>query len=298
MAKALRDGFILPLPLCKHFLAAAIGEDLALAALPQPGDGYVGEFVGAAARFALELRRRHVGLEGDARKAAYRAETRKPNWGKEFLQLEVGGASDWSFDQYVQNCCITFRETGLSGDDLCCGGCERALDAEGLDEFAECVVRWWLVDGITPQVTAFRQGVEDVCASSAVWAFEATELSTMLCGGHVDWTREQLQQCFRPQRGVDAHDVEMLVDALQRMNTSRREQFLEFVTACPRLPPGGLGATHIILMPANPPGSLPRARTCTKELRLPKYDTVDQLEDRLFFAMEHAEGLYDDERML
>lgn len=299
MAKALRDGFVVPLPLCGHFFTAVLGEDLPLEALPHPGDGYVGEFVGAAARFAVELRQRYRDLEGDARALAYADESRKPGWGKEFLKLDKGGevTADWSFEQYVRECCMTFREFGVSGQELCEGGENKSVDAANLDEFVENAALWWLREGIMPQVAAFRQGVEEVCASSAIWAFEAADLGVLFCGDHVKWTRKELQQNLRPRSGVEASDMEMLIDVLDRLDHKHRGQFLEFVTACPRLQPGGLASAKITIAPASPPGSLPRARTCTKELRLPKYESIEQLEAQLICAIENAEGLYDDDRM-
>jgi len=297
MAKALRDGFVVPLPLCGHFFSAALGEDLPLAALPRSGDGCVGEFVGAAADFAAELRRRHGGLEPDARMAAYHEDARKPGWGAQYLRLTEGETSKWSFDQYVKACGITFCESGVGGQELCEGGAERPVDAASLEEFVEAAAFWWLRDGVAAQVAAFRQGVEDVCETSAIWAFEADELLALFCGGCVEWTREELQQHLRPRGGLEARDMEMLIDCLERMTPERREDFLEFVTACPRLPPSGLATLEITVAPAQPPGSLPRARTCTKELRLPKYESLEQLEERLKSAMDNAGGLYDDDRM-
>lgn len=296
MAKALRDGFVVPLNLCVHFFGAALGEDLPLVALPRPGGGCVGEFVGAAADFAAELRRRHAGLEADARLAAYQEEAQKLGWGSQFLKVE-GEAAGWSFDQYVRACGITFCESGVGGQELCEGGGERPVDAASLEEFVEATAWWWLREGVAAQVAAFRQGVEDVCETSAIWAFEADELAALFCGGRVEWTHEELQQHLRP-RGIEARDMEMLIDALDRMALERREDFLEFVTACPRLPPGGLAALEITVASAQPPGSLPRARTCTKELRLPKYESLEQLEERLSCAMDNAGGLYDDDRMV
>jgi len=298
MAKALRDGFVVPLPLCDYFFAAVLGEDLSLGALPGPGDGLSGEFVGAAALFAAELRERTTGVEGEELVKARRAAAEKPGWGKDFLGLTQGEAKDWSFDQYCKTCCITFCETGLGGTELCEGGSSRAVDVDNLEEFVESAAYWWLREGIQPQVLAFKQGVEDVCASSAIWAFEPDELSALFCGGHVEWSKEQLQRHLRPKGGIEAQDIEMLVEVLEKLSQDRRGQFLEFVTACPRLPPGGLPAAEISVSPAQPAGSLPRARTCTKELRLPKYKSRAQLEERLLWALDNAEGLYDDDRMM
>jgi len=297
MAKALRDGFVVPLPLSCHFFSSVLGEDLPLTALPRPGDGCVGEFVGAAAQFADELRRRFAGLDVQARVVAYREETQKPGWGKQYMRSGGDTTQEWSFQQYVEACGITVCESGVGGQELCEGGSERPVDASTLDEFVESAAWWHLRDGIMPQVSAFRRGVEDVCETSAVWAFEPAELSALFCGGHVEWTREELQQHLRPRGGLEARDLEMLICVLDRMKPERREDFLEFVTACPRLPPAGLAALELTVAPAQPPGSLPRSRTCTKELRLPRYESVDHLEKQLVTAMDSAVGLYDDDRM-
>lgn len=297
MAKALRDGFTVPLPLSGHFFAAVLGEDLPLEALASPGDGCVGEFVGAAAKFAAALRRRHSGLTGEELAAARTEAAGKAGWGQEFLGLREGEVMTWSFDQYVSSCGVVFCETGLGGPELCPGGGARSLDVHCLEEFVELAARWWLRDGVAAQVAAFRAGVEDVCRFSTVWAFEAGELAMLFCGGHTEWTREELLQHLRPAAALGAPELQQLAEVLARMTPARRARFLEFVTACPRLPPGGLAAAEISVAPANPPGSLPRARTCTKELRLPKYSSAEELEERLNWAIDNAEGLYEYDRL-
>jgi len=297
MAKALRDGFVVPLPLCEHFFCAVLEQDPPIAALPGPGDGWAGEFVGASARFAVELRRTCSDLEGEERRRALQEASAKPDWGRRFLGSEGDEAGKMSFDEYVQACCINFCETGVGGQELCEGGKDRSLDIMNLDEFVESAARWWLRDGIAPQVAAFRQGVEDACASSAIWAFEPSELRALFCGDHVEWSPDDLKLHLRARGGVEAKDMDMLVSVLHGLNAERRGRFLDFVTACPRLPPGGLAAADMTVVPANPPGSLPRARTCTKELRLPKYESAEQLEQKLILAIDSSEGLYDDDRM-
>eukprot|EP00913_Durusdinium_trenchii_P011761 g11047.t1 len=156
MAKALRDGFIVP---------AVLGADLPLDALPSPGDGWAGEFLGAAARFAEHRRSGCATLNAE-----------QPGWAAKYLQAK-GAAGEMTFHEYSQHC--FFLETGSSGIEICEGGAERSLNAENLDEFVECAAQWWLRDGIMPQVEAFRRGVEDVCDSPAIWAFEAEELQEL-----------------------------------------------------------------------------------------------------------------------
>jgi len=291
MAKALRDGFIVPLTICSHFFEAVLGGDLLLEALPSPGDGWAGEFVGAVARFAQDLRQ-----TGDSPDRAAQVEeaARKTGWAAQYMKAE-GSAGEISFAEYAEHC--SFLETGSSGMELCEGGAERRLHIHDLEDFVECAAHWWLRDGILPQVEAFRLGVEDVCASpNAIWAFEAEELQELLCGGSApQWTPQELKQHLRPRGGYSAasQPIALLVEELTRMAPDRRGQFLEFVTACPRLPHGGLAAAEIVIVPAHPKGSLPRAHTCTNELQLPAFSSLEELSTKLAQAMDCARGMYE-----
>eukprot|EP00931_Biecheleriopsis_adriatica_P027376 TRINITY_DN16480_c0_g1_i1.p1 TRINITY_DN16480_c0_g1~~TRINITY_DN16480_c0_g1_i1.p1 ORF type:complete len:2502 (+),score=638.39 TRINITY_DN16480_c0_g1_i1:480-7508(+) len=287
MAKALRDGFIVPLPICKHFFEAVLGEDLSLEALPSPGDGWAGEFLGAAARFAAELRSSAATVDERSKEAA------KPAWAESYMRAS-GEAGAVSFNEYAEHC--SFLETGSSGMELCEGGADRALRIENLEDFVECAAQWWLRDGIAPQVEAFRLGVQDVCDSPAIWAFEALELQELLCGSAApEWSAQELKQHLKPRGGYSAasQQVSMLIEELVRMPLERRGQFLEFVTACPRLPHGGLASAEIVVVPAQPKGSLPRAHTCTNELQLPAFATVEELSEKLAEAIDCARGMYE-----
>ena len=278
MAKALRDGFIVPVTLCPHFFEAVLGADLPLEALPSPGDGWAGEFLGAAARFARD------------RRSNTAPSSSQPGWAAKYLQAK-GAAGEMSFDEYCQHC--YFLETGSSGMEICEGGGERILSSANLEEFVECAAHWWLRDGIMPQVEAFRHGVEDVCDSPAIWAFEAEELQELMCGQRApEWTEKELKQHLKC-RGGGSPTVKLLIQELVSMTPEQKSQFLEFVTACPRLPHGGLAAAEIAVVAAQPKGSLPRAHTCTNELQLPSYDSVEELSTKLREAMENARGMYE-----
>lgn len=295
MAKALRDGFIVPLPLCNHFFAAVLNEDLPLSALPQPTDGWNGGIVGVLANFAADLRSR-LQKDGVDRAKAMKEAAEEPGWPAKWLQ-DTSASKDFSFQQYVETIDVNFVACGNNGQELCDGGSKRALTIENLEAFAELAATWWLKDGIKDQAAAFRQGVQDVCTSSAIWAFEAAELRALFCGNdRVEWTAEELAKHLRLRGGykISSPPVEMLIAELVRMPPERRGHFLEFVTACPRLPQGGLAAAEIVILPAQKKGSFPHARTCTKELHLPEYDSSEQLSAKLSEAIDSAKGLYDD----
>jgi len=46
VGKALREGFIVPVPLSEEFFALVKGQRVYSSSLPRPGSGYTGEFVG------------------------------------------------------------------------------------------------------------------------------------------------------------------------------------------------------------------------------------------------------------
>jgi len=295
MTKALRDGFTVPLPLCKHFLAAVLNEDLPLIALPQPEDGWDGGIIGALANFAAEIGMITAASKEDRTKKMQEAAT-APGWPAKWLN-DTSASKDWSFNEYVRELGITFQEFGNNGHELCENGENIALTIENLEEFTEAAARWWLRNGIGPQAFAFRQGVEDVCTSSAIWAFEAVELRELFCGDdRVEWTADELKEHLRPRGGykITSPPIEMLIAELVRMEPEKRGHFLEFVTACPRLPQGGLAAAAISVLPEK--GTFPRARTCTKEFYLPEYESQELLSSKLEEAIASAKGLFDDNR--
>ena len=55
------------------------------------------------------------------------------------------------------------------------------------------------------------------------------------------------------------------------MSNQERSDFLNFVTACPRLPPGGLGALGIEVTAQRSQSKIPTAQTCVPKLYLPEY---------------------------
>merc|ERR1719215_631060 len=84
MGQALREGFIVPLPLAEEFFALVLGESLGPANLPRPGGGTAGELVGALADFASELKQGEANLNASQ-------ETAMPpdaiqNWRKEQIE--------------------------------------------------------------------------------------------------------------------------------------------------------------------------------------------------------------------
>jgi len=70
-----------------------------------------------------------------------------------------------------------------------------------------------------------------------------------------------------------------------------RAKLLEFVTSCPRLPPGGLRELRLSVHPDPAEGaSLPRSRACAHRLFLPRYVSREELSRNLQEAILSSAG--------
>jgi hypothetical protein len=86
-----------------------------------------------------------------------------------------------------------------------------------------------------------------------------------------------------------------LIEELLNMPHTERAQFLNFVTACPHLPPSGLEMLEIEVVPQRPAIFIPTSQTCGNKLYLPAYRTLDELRNGLHIAFANAEygGLHE-----
>lgn len=86
----------------------------------------------------------------------------------------------------------------------------------------------------------------------------------------------------------DCKPYQMFLDELCDMTNKDRAKFLDFVTACPRLPPGGLASLNIEIAPESGKSLYPRSRTCTNLMWLPQYSTKEELRDKLHTALANS----------
>jgi len=179
---------------------------------------------------------------------------------------------------------------------VCEGGAARPLTNEGLGEYVGGVANLWFVEGIRSQMEAFRDGLSTGLPQSALQIFSAAELSAMLCGERtIEWDRESLEKNLKlvsNEQGAkytrSCKPLTMLLDELCEMSNGDRSRFLDFVTACPRLPPGGLASLGIEVAPASGRSLFPRSRTCANLLWLPSYTSREELREGLLTALANA----------
>jgi len=292
MAKACRDSFIVPLPLSRDFLAVVRGESLTFGALPATGSvgGVASAYASVAARLAA------IDAQGLQLGEAVRRNQYEAVADEEFSSAH-GLGSRMSLREWLSAACCTFV-CPLTGAPLCNEGEERELSVHNLQEYVHLLAQLWLADGVAAQAAAFREGIDEVFPSSALSPFTLAELQTLLCGTmSIEWTEAELQRHIHPTGGYSKHSkvYQLLLDELQRMGNKERREFLNFVTACPHLPPVGLSMLEIEVLPQHNGSLLPTAQTCGNKLYLPDYEGEEQLRAALAEAFANADfgGLHE-----
>lgn len=80
------------------------------------------------------------------------------------------------------------------------------------------------------------------------------------------------------------------VNVLVDLSAQERKDFLQFVTGCSSLPPGGLANLQprltIVKKVDAGDGSYPSVNTCAHYLKLPDYSSEEILKERLLAAMQ------------
>ena len=293
MAKACRDSFIVPLPLSKHFLRLVRGETLTYYALPPPGatGGVASGYAGVCQRLSA------IDAEGATLGEAERRRRYEREADREFASSCLGMGTRLSLREWLQAGGCAFV-CPLTGEPLCEGGEERELTVHNLQEYVHLLSQLWLADGVIAQAAAFREGLEEVFPLETLALFTVSELQTVLCGTmSIEWTEAELQRHLHPSGGYTKHSkvYQFLIDELQRMGNESRAKFLNFVTACPHLPPVGLSMLEIEVLPQHSGSAFPTAQTCGNKLYLPEYDTAEELRGGLAeaFANTEAGGLHE-----
>jgi hypothetical protein len=302
MGQALREGFIVPLPLAEDFFSLVLGEPLGEASLPRPGSGCAGELVGALADFAAELAAGEAERSTPEEQAVWRKEqAERMDFAERFLTAPdrhhdgAPAAAQTSFEQYVSMVCACFLETGLSGAPLCPGGDSMSVTVENVRDFAEQAAKFWFDAGVSAQVEAFRAGLNDVFPVECLVAFGRSELREMFCGeDRIEWDEQALLAHLHPVGGLTEKSptYKYLVAELLEMNQADRSRFLDFVSSCPRLPPGGIAKFHVDVFPdaAATKQGFPRSRACANQLYLPPYGSREELHAKLHEAMQCSVG--------
>jgi len=156
-------------------------------------------------------------------------------------------------------------------------------------------------------VQAFREGIQEVFGVPSLLRFSPLELQRLFCGHQKvvwtayitnDWLAGTVQE-EEEVRALTEHITPvgrltkdsplflLLISELAHMQNEKRSAFLDFVTATPRLPPGGLPQAGIKV--ATRASKIVWSQTCIRTLYLPEgVETADELRYALDEAFANA----------
>jgi len=290
MAKACLDRFCVPLPLSAAFLALVRGDPVGTWGLPPPGA--TGGVVSAYAALCRDA------AGGPRATMAAQDALAAPAPGTEFAARYLHLSYEMSVADFLDALGEPTFVCPVTGVALCAGGDKRPLTVAELPEFVRLVMQFWFRDGVSAQVHAFRDGLQSVFPIEPLLAFDAVELRALLCGRlEIEWEESELQRHILPSGGLtrDAPAYRLLIEELLAMPHAERAHFLNFVTACPHLPPAGLEMLEIEVAPQRAGLNTPTSQTCGNKLYLPAYRTIEELRQGLHVAFANAEygGLHE-----
>jgi hypothetical protein len=209
----------------------------------------------------------------------------------EFTRRYLGVDYDMTVGEYLSTADVTFVNP-IGGEALCPDGDERRVTVENLGEYVELVTEAWLGAAVQEQIAAFLEGISEVFPFQKLAKFNGSELKYMFCGnGAIEWDTKTLKEHLHPTANLtrESTSFRLLVEQLEEMSNQERSDFLNFVTACPRLPPGGLGALGIEVTSQRTQSMIPTAQTCVPKLYLPDYSDGVALRAGMIEAFKNAD---------
>ncbi|XP_038050611.1 E3 ubiquitin-protein ligase TRIP12-like isoform X2 [Patiria miniata] len=195
---------------------------------------------------------------------------------------------------------LDFTLPGYGNIELKKGGKDTLVTIHNLEEYLKLVTHWTLVEGVSRQFEALRDGFQSVFPLSNLQSFYPEEMDQMFCGNSSEpWDIKTLIECCRPDHGYthDSSAVKFLFEIMASYNPQQQRQFLQFVTGSPRLPVGGFKALTPPLTivrktfetSENPDNFLPSVMTCVNYLKLPDYSSSEIMQIKLRLAAEEGQ---------
>ncbi|GLJ54185.1 hypothetical protein SUGI_1161700 [Cryptomeria japonica] len=286
MAKALQDGRLLDLPLSTAFYKLVLGKELDIYDIKS---------------FDVELGTTLIEMQALVRRKQF-LESVSGDKREEISSLHYRGAR-------IEDLCIDFTLPGFSDYPLKPGGSNILVTIDNLDEYVSLVVDATIKTGIMPQMEALRSGFNQVLCISTLQVFSENEMDTLLCGVRDLWVAEMLTDQIKFDHGYTAQSPPILnfLEIMAEFTPSQQRAFLQFITGCPRLPPGGLSALNpkltVVRKSSTGPtdanslevvdADLPSVMTCANYLKLPPYSTKEVMRCRLLYAITEGQGSFD-----
>ncbi|KAG2310305.1 hypothetical protein Bca52824_021862 [Brassica carinata] len=277
VAKALQDGRVLDIPFSKTFYKLILGQELS---------SFDIHFVDP------ELCKTLVELQALARRRQVISESQSD---------ALTAKWDLSFrGTKIEDLCLEFTLPGYTDYVLAPHSANDMVHLDNLEEYVKAIVNATVCNGIQKQVEAFRSGFNKVFPIEHLKIFNEEELETLLCGERDLFNMNEVLDHIKFDHGYTSSSppVENLLEILHEFDKEQQRAFLQFVTGCPRLPPGGLASLNPKLTIVRKHGSdssetdLPSVMTCANYLKLPPYSSKEKMKEKLIYAITEGQGSF------
>ncbi|XP_060069438.1 E3 ubiquitin-protein ligase TRIP12-like [Ylistrum balloti] len=200
----------------------------------------------------------------------------------------------------IEDLALDLTLPGAAHIELKKGGKDIPVTLDNLEEYLQLVVHWSLVESVSRQFEAFREGFESIFPLSTLQSFYPEELEQLFCGNATDtWDVKMLMESCRSDHGYthDSRAVKFLFEVLSSYDGTEQRKFLQFVTGSPRLPVGGFRSLNPPLTVVrktfeaseNADNFLPSVMTCVNYLKLPDYSSVEIMREKLYLATKEGQ---------
>nr|XP_056718396.1 NEDD4-like E3 ubiquitin-protein ligase WWP2 [Euleptes europaea] len=177
------------------------------------------------------------------------------------------------------------------------GGESIRVTEENKEEYIMLLTDWRFTRGVEEQTKAFLDGFNEVAPLEWLRYFDEKELELMLCGMQEidlsDWQKNTIYRHYTK----NSKQVQWFWQVVKEMDNEKRIRLLQFVTGTCRLPVGGFaeligsnGPQKFCIDKVGKETWLPRSHTCFNRLDLPPYKSIEQLKEKLLYAIEETEG--------
>eukprot|EP00750_Incisomonas_marina_P000696 INCI10466.1.p1 GENE.INCI10466.1~~INCI10466.1.p1 ORF type:complete len:1198 (-),score=200.13 INCI10466.1:266-3859(-) len=179
------------------------------------------------------------------------------------------------------------------------GGSNISVTAENLQSYIVQLSTFKLNVEFSAQARAFLRGLRMLIPERLFKIFSPHELQTLISGSDKPLDVDDLRRnanvsnhAFSQQR--EEEYMTWFWETLASLDVSQQQDFLRFVTSCPRPPLLGFSSLYprfgIQLMGADGDTMLPMAGTCYNLLKLPVYSSKALLAEKLILAISAKAG--------
>uniref|UniRef100_A0A8C2FDE7 NEDD4-like E3 ubiquitin-protein ligase WWP2 n=1 Tax=Cyprinus carpio TaxID=7962 RepID=A0A8C2FDE7_CYPCA len=176
-------------------------------------------------------------------------------------------------------------------------GENELVTQDNKEEYISLLTDWRFTRGVEEQTKAFLDGFNEVVPLEWLRYFDEKELELMLCGMQEidlnDWQKNTIYRHYTK----NSKQIHWFWQVVKEMDNEKRIRLLQFVTGTCRLPGGGFaeligsnGPQKFCIDKVGKETWLPRSHTCFNRLDLPPYKNMEQLREKLLFAIEETEG--------